>query len=33
VETTNLADFRQIMETDFFGLVRCAKAVIPSMRE
>lgn len=33
VETTNLADFRQIMETNFFGLVRCAKAVIPSMRE
>jgi NAD(P)-dependent dehydrogenase (short-subunit alcohol dehydrogenase family) len=33
VETTNLADFRQIMETNFFGLVRCTKAVIPSMRE
>jgi NAD(P)-dependent dehydrogenase (short-subunit alcohol dehydrogenase family) len=33
VETTSLDDFRQVMETNFFGLVRCTKAVIPSMRE
>ena len=25
--------FRQVMETNFFGGLRCIKAVIPSMRE
>ena len=33
VEEVPIADFRQIMETNFFGALRCIKAVIPSMRE
>ena len=33
VEETTLDTFRQVMETNFFGALRCAKAVIPSMRE
>jgi NAD(P)-dependent dehydrogenase (short-subunit alcohol dehydrogenase family) len=32
VELTPLATFRQVMETNFFGLLRCAQAVIPAMR-
>ena len=32
VERTPLARFRQIMETNFFGLLRCTQAVIPAMR-
>jgi NAD(P)-dependent dehydrogenase (short-subunit alcohol dehydrogenase family) len=33
VEETPLAEYRQIMETNFLGLVRCTQAVLPSMRE
>ena len=33
VEETTIDRFRQVMETNFFGALRCAKAVIPSMRE
>jgi NAD(P)-dependent dehydrogenase (short-subunit alcohol dehydrogenase family) len=33
VEETTLGVFRQVMETNFFGALRCTKAVIPSMRE
>jgi NAD(P)-dependent dehydrogenase (short-subunit alcohol dehydrogenase family) len=33
VEETSLSAFRQVMETNFFGALRCIKAVVPSMRE
>jgi NAD(P)-dependent dehydrogenase (short-subunit alcohol dehydrogenase family) len=33
VEETMIEEFRQVMETNFFGGLRCIKAVIPSMRE
>ena len=33
VEETTIDEFRQVMETNFFGGLRCIKAVIPSMRE
>ena len=33
VEEVSLDFFRQMMETNFFGALRCMKAVIPSMRE
>ena len=33
VEETPLADFRACMETNYFGVIRCAQAVIRSMRE
>src|SRR3977135_4574463 len=33
VEEVPIAVFRQIMETNFFGSLRCIKAVVPSMRE
>lgn len=33
VEEAPIAVFRQIMETNFFGGLRCIKAVVPSMRE
>jgi NAD(P)-dependent dehydrogenase (short-subunit alcohol dehydrogenase family) len=33
VEETTLDSFRQVMETNFFGALRCVKAVVPSMRE
>jgi NAD(P)-dependent dehydrogenase (short-subunit alcohol dehydrogenase family) len=33
VEETTIDQFRQVMETNFFGGLRCVKAVIPSMRE
>lgn len=33
VEELPLADFRRIMETNFFGALRCIKAVTPGMRE
>lgn len=33
VEMVALADFRSTMETNYFGTLRCVKAVLPSMRE
>jgi NAD(P)-dependent dehydrogenase (short-subunit alcohol dehydrogenase family) len=33
IEELSMADFRAIMETNYFGAIRCAKAVIPRMRE
>jgi NAD(P)-dependent dehydrogenase (short-subunit alcohol dehydrogenase family) len=33
VEDTPLSDFRQVMETNFFGALRCIKAVLPGMRQ
>lgn len=33
VEETPLSLFREVMETNYFGVIRCLQAVIPSMRE
>ncbi|MGE9010585.1 SDR family oxidoreductase [Leptospira interrogans] len=33
VEETSLSRFREVMETNYFGALRCIKAVIPGMRE
>jgi NAD(P)-dependent dehydrogenase (short-subunit alcohol dehydrogenase family) len=33
VEEVPVAMFREVMETNFFGALRCIKAVIPAMRE
>lgn len=33
VEELDLDDFRAVMETNYFGVLRCMKAVLPSMRE
>jgi NAD(P)-dependent dehydrogenase (short-subunit alcohol dehydrogenase family) len=33
VEELPLSDFRQTMETNYFGALRCIQAVIPGMRE
>jgi NAD(P)-dependent dehydrogenase (short-subunit alcohol dehydrogenase family) len=33
MEEATMDDYRQTMETNFFGAVRCTKAVLPSMRE
>ena len=33
VEELPLADFRAVMETNYFGVIRCVQAVLPSMRE
>jgi NAD(P)-dependent dehydrogenase (short-subunit alcohol dehydrogenase family) len=33
VEELPLSEFRACMETNYFGIIRCAQAVIPSMRK
>ncbi len=33
IEELSMDDIRDIMETNYFGAIRCAKAVIPHMRE
>jgi NAD(P)-dependent dehydrogenase (short-subunit alcohol dehydrogenase family) len=33
VEELPIADFRAVMETNYFGVIRCVQAVLPSMRE
>jgi NAD(P)-dependent dehydrogenase (short-subunit alcohol dehydrogenase family) len=33
VEETQLGVFRAVMETNYFGVIRCIQAVLPSMRE
>jgi NAD(P)-dependent dehydrogenase (short-subunit alcohol dehydrogenase family) len=33
IEETDLDNYREVMETNFFGALRCMKAVLPSMRE
>ena len=33
VEEMELADFKSVMETNYFGVLRCTKKVLPSMRE
>ena len=33
IEELSIEVFRQVMETNFFGALRCAKGVIPGMRE
>jgi NAD(P)-dependent dehydrogenase (short-subunit alcohol dehydrogenase family) len=33
METATIDDFRNTMETNFFGAIRCIKQVLPSMRE
>ena len=33
VEELDLAEFRAVMETNYFGVLRCIKAVLPGMRE
>ena len=33
VEETPLAEYRRVMETNYFGALRCIQAVVPGMRE
>jgi len=33
IEETPLGDFRAVMETNYFGVIRCIKAVLPQMRQ
>lgn len=33
VEETSLAECRRVMETNFFGVLRCVQAVVPHMRK
>jgi NAD(P)-dependent dehydrogenase (short-subunit alcohol dehydrogenase family) len=33
VEELPLADFRAVMETNYFGVIRCLQAVLPAMRQ
>ena len=33
IEETPVADFRAVMETNYFGILRCAQAVAPDMRK
>lgn len=33
IEEMDIAVFREVMETNYFGVIRCVQAVLPSMRE
>lgn len=33
IEETSIKDFRAVMETNYFGVLRCIQAVVPQMRE
>jgi len=33
IEETSIEDFRTVMETNYFGALRCIKSVVPQMRE
>ena len=33
IEEMAIEDFRSVMETNYFGVLRCTKAVVPQMRE
>jgi NAD(P)-dependent dehydrogenase (short-subunit alcohol dehydrogenase family) len=33
IEESSMDDFRATMETNYFGVLRCTKAVVPSMRQ
>src|SRR5579862_8091944 len=33
IEETPIADFRAVMETNYFGILRCVQAVAPEMRK
>lgn len=33
IEELSIDDFRAVMETNYFGVLRCVKAVVPQMRE
>ena len=33
IEELNMSDFKAIMETNYFGVLRCIKAVLPQMRK
>lgn len=33
VEESSLAEFRAVMETNYFGVLRCIKSLVPQMRE
>ncbi|HYI92456.1 MAG TPA: SDR family oxidoreductase [Bryobacteraceae bacterium] len=33
IEELSIEDFRTVMETNYFGVLRCIKAVVPQMRE
>jgi len=33
VEELTMADFKAVMETNYFGVIRCIQAVLPQMRE
>lgn len=33
IEQLPLSDFRAVMETNYFGVIRCIQAVVPGMRE
>ncbi len=33
IEEMSMADFKAVMETNYFGVIRCIQAVLPKMRE
>ncbi|MBT8319882.1 MAG: SDR family oxidoreductase [Gramella sp.] len=33
IEEMEISHFKEVMETNYFGIIRCVKAVLPSMRE